>query len=853
MAARNISRRKSRNSLTVLAIILGTALLVGVNIATSSAMEEYMRYLNRFWGETDIFIRYAGNAPFDEGNTTILDQVSEVEKYTSRLVFESAPGWYSVFINNDTGKKVRIVGIRKDDYEFYSKTYNVTHSRNLTDWNVVIGSEIAEEYGVEPGDTFNLTIKAAFETRTFTLKAVGIFYPQPPLTSTDVFVDFKKAQEMTGLEGKISVILVKLEDSTKAMEVRDLLQNELEVEFEVLAPKIEAQQRIQSQLAGFQLGLNIMIMVALLVCGFLVFNTMFMAVKERTYEIGVLRAVGTSQRHIFLVFLEESLLLGVVGTVAGIFAGLALSNLFAFVLEQAFHMSKITGLTLTQDSIILGLAGGLLTVVGGTIYPAVSASRVNILHALRPQMRVKRRIPESVLLVAGLLLFFFGVALALRMLPFSLEYVDMFLIPLGLVMFAAASFKKASKVLVNPVMILTSSIGLLLSKSMTRKRLRNAVSFGMIGISLSFTIMMGGIQAGIMDAIESGVKEALGADIMLFSNQTLPVGFKDNLTKLDERIQVATPMGFYWLGAKVFNGEKQSSVAVVVIEPETFYKIIKYEFVDSPEPEDIYARLSSKNETLILPDGLARKLDVSVGGNLTVVTPTHGLKNFTVEGIFTGAALQYISFGNRPMSESIIISFKSEGKYFHGNNEALIFFVNLKEGFKEEASDVVKSVDSAYPQYNFAKYSTTLQDLLATVRTEVDNIFSVFYLMLYFAIFISTIGIAIIMIMNVTERRRELGLLRSQGMSRNQILSMLLIEACFMGVVGFLVGLPSGLLLLKSATSTTTITGFWLPYIVPWSTIAQAFVLALIASLGGALYPALRASRMSITQALQQR
>ncbi len=109
------------------------------------------------------------------------------------------------------------------------------------------------------------------------------------------------------------------------------------------------------------------------------------------------------------------------------------------------------------------------------------------------------------------------------------------------------------------------------------------------------------------------------------------------------------------------------------------------------------------------------------------------------------------------------------------------------------------------------------------------------------------------MIMNVTERRREIGLLRSQGMSRNQILSMLLTEACFMGIIGFLVGLPSGLLLLKSATSTTTITGFWLPYIIPWFTIAQALAFALIASLAGALYPALKASRMSITRALQQR
>lgn len=851
MATRNISRRKSRTILTVFAIVLGTALLVGVNIATTSAMAEFTRYLNRFWGETDIFVRYVGNAPFDEGNVATVREASEmIENVTARVGSWSMLG-PSIFINNDTKKIVGIVGIAKDDFEY--ATYNITGSRIVNSLNVVIGDKIAEEYGVKVNAVFNLTIETEFEVENYTLKAIGIYYPTPPTTSIDIFMDFEKAQELTGLEGKVSLILMKIKDPAEVTETRDLLQEKLGVEFEVLAPKIEAQQSIQSQLAGFQLGLNIMMIVALLVCGFLVFNTMFMAVKERTYEIGVLRAVGTSRRQVFLIFLEESLLLGVVGTVIGIFAGLALSNLFVLVLEQAFQMPKITGLTLTQDSVIIGLIGGLLAVVGGGVYPAVSASRLNILQALRPEMRVKRKIPDSILLVAGLLLFFFGVALALGILPFSVPFVDMFLIPLGLVLFAAISVKKASKVLVNPIMFLTSSIGLLLSKSVTKKLLRNAVSFGMIGLSLAFTITVGGIQAGIVDAVEGSVKGALGADIMLISNQTLPFSFEDNLTSLEERIQLVTPMSLYWLGTKVSNGEIQSSVAVTVIKPETFNDIIKYQFVDSPEPKEVFSKLSSNNETLILPDGLAHKLDVSVGSNLTVVTPTYGPKNFTVEGIFTGAALQFISFGFRPMSESIIISFKSESAYFFGRSEAIIFFVNLKEEFKEEASDVVESVESAYPQYAFAEYSTTLQDLLAGVRTEVDQIFSIFHLMLYFTIFISTIGIAIIMIMNVTERRREIGLLRSQGMSRRQILGMLLTEACFMGVIGFLVGLPSGLLLLKSATSTTTFTGFWLPYIVPWFTIAQALTFAITASLAGALYPALKASRMSITRALQQR
>jgi len=292
---------------------------------------------------------------------------------------------------------------------------------------------------------------------------------------------------------------------------------------------------------------------------------------------------------------------------------------------------------------------------------------------------------------------------------------------------------------------------------------------------------------------------------------------------------------------------------VIVIEPETFHTIIKYQFVDSPSQEEIYAKLSADNETLILPEGLAHKLDVSVGSNLTVVTPMHGSLNFTVEGIFTGAVLQFISFGNRPMSESIIISFKSESTYFYGRSQASIFFVNLKEEYKKQASDVANAIYSRYPQYNFERSSITLQDLLSTVRALVDSIFSIFNLMLYFVIFISTIGIAIVMIVNVTERRREIGLLKSQGMSRNQVLTMLLTEALFMGIIGFLIGLPGGLLLLRSTTNTTTLTGFWLPYIIPWFTVTQTLALAFVASLAGAFYPAFKASRMSITRALQQR
>jgi len=478
---------------------------------------------------------------------------------------------------------------------------------------------------------------------------------------------------------------------------------------------------------------------------------------------------------------------------------------------------------------------------------------VNILQALRPEMRVRRKIPDLALLAIGSVMFIVGVAQGLRWIPFSIPYVDMFLVPLGLVVSAAAVMRRAAGVLVKPVTIASSGIGVVLSKNVRRKLLRNAVSFGMIGISLTFVILMGGVQVGIVSAVESSIREAFGSDIMLISNQFLPIdSFKANITKM-EQVQSVTPLSPYLRGTtKVFNRENQATVALVIIEPETFKEVIQYQFVNAT-PEQVFQELSSSNETLILPDTLAKRLNVEVGDNLTIFTLTSGPKNFTVEGVFTGAALQMISFGPRPMSETIIISFRSEAAYFYGTNKALVFFVNLKSEYKGQASDVVQEIDRTYPGYDFNERSLTLQNLLTNVKTQVDRTFAIFSLMLYFTILISTLGIAIIMLVNVTERRREIGLLRSQGMSRSQILGILLTEALFLGFFGFLIGLPSGLLLLKSVTSTTEALGFLLPFIIPWTAIVQAFAFAIIASLAGALYPAFKASRMSITKALQQR
>lgn len=829
--------------------MLGVSLLIGINIAATGAMAEFEKYISRIYGETDVIIRYGNRMPFGEGNKTVVEGIPEVQTYVARTSWPAR-------LDNDTMKVAGVVGIDTiNDWEFQG--YNITGSRNVQGTNVVIGNMLAENYNLRVGETFNLTVKAYGTedwNRTYNLLVIGIYYPEPPAASVDVFTAFSDAQNMSALNGMISSILVKVE-TAKASEVKNELQRRLQPEFDVIAPRVEAQQRIVEMIAGFQVGLNSMAMMALVVSGFLVFNTMFMAVSERTYEIGVMRAIGNSRRQIFLMFLNESLLVGLFGALIGILAGVGISNIFAFLFEQAFFLPKDIPVVLTFDLALSGFITGLVMVILGALYPAVSASRINVIQALRPVARAgRRRIPDVLMFVMGLALFVFGALIAfqvIRGVP-VIEFMDVIFIPTGLMILAAVLLKRSAQVLVSPILIVSSSIGRLLSRNLRRKLLRNAVNFGIVGTVLTLVILMGGLREGVVVAVENGAKEAWGADIALMANQTVPRAFVSNLTLMPE-VEVASAMGWFGHGTKVFNDGNESKVAVVVIEPDTFHRIIKYTFVDSRPSEEIYSELSSNNGSLILPESMADKLGVSVGQNLTVLTAQNDRINFKVVGIFTGAILTRIQFGEQPMSESILISYAAEETYFDGMDIALLFFVNLKDDYKEKVDDVVSTIDAAYPNYDFGKRSMTFQGLLSQVKAQIDQLFSIFLFGLYMAILIGTMGIAITMIMNVTERKREIGLLRAQGMTRSQILFLFLTEAISVSLLGFLIALPSGLLILKAATGTADVTGFWIPYIVPWSSIGQSIIFALIAATVGALYPAYKASKLNIVESLQRK
>jgi ABC-type antimicrobial peptide transport system permease subunit len=303
--------------------------------------------------------------------------------------------------------------------------------------------------------------------------------------------------------------------------------------------------------------------------------------------------------------------------------------------------------------------------------------------------------------------------------------------------------------------------------------------------------------------------------------------------------------------AKAFGQTHSSSIGAIGVNATVFPSIISYTFVNSPPVSQVYARIAADNQSLLMPDSLASKLGVVAGDNLTVLTLI-GNKTFTVAGVFTGPVLQYIQFGEHYASDSIVVSLPSQQEYFGGKNTSPLFLVDLKPEYKSQASSIANNISSDYRQYDFSANSLTLNELLSLVNDTINRIFALILLILYFALLIASLGIGATMIMNVSDRRREIGLLRSQGMSRGQIMRLFLGEGALLGLFGFLLAVPGGLLLLKGATNSTTLAGFFIPYVVPYVAIVEALVLAMVAVLAGSIYPSLQASHMEITRALDR-
>jgi len=876
IALRSISRRKLRNFLTVLAVIIGVALLTGVNIAFDSAYMHFVNTINRSSGSIDISVRSATGASLSDSLLPEVQQVEGVAETSGRF---SGSG-HAIFWNmtEESSAALSVYGVDPNsDFDYLNPDYtNITGSRSLGPEQIVVDSRL--------NYTIGQRIKIRVKSNYYPLEVVGLYHLPVEARglhfagSYTAYVDLPTAQKMFKTWGKFNRIIVQVDEVSDTRKVVERLENLLGGEYEVTAEKERILDRMRSSLEGFRSGLFVMSALTSAVALVIVFNTVYMNVKERMYEIGVIRSIGASKTQVFWMFILESMFLGVIGTTVGLAGGFLLAKIFSGTLLPSSSSPEIL-LIYEPGTITLGILTGVLTTLVGGLIPSILAGRTEILKALRPSMRTTthRRLHWILLLVGGTL-FLAGVLMWESADPGSVTTIPqtgVASIPplmIGLVLTAAGLIRGAEKIFEYVLYPAFGKTSRLASRNFSRNLVRTTICFMLIAMTLSFIVALGGIQFSVNAGIEETVTSFFQSDIIVFSGTTpIEREFWKELVNLEDGalIEKASPVRMIGTNLRALTRNENISVSVTAVHtPNGAYsdKYCSYpdvmDMAFTPEtPPDVYQRLHDVN-TIILSSGVARTLEARVGSRVNVlslleiqIAPGFLIHKPTWR-IFDVIGIVEIGMEQSPMmaqmAKMCYISYHTLNEQW-GNykDEATMFYVRVKPEYSDNIGYVRDRILGKFGRRRGIGVITRI-DILEAIRENMDEMWGLFNNLILFSVVVAAIGMTSIMIMNISERKREIGIIRSQGMSRTQVAKMIIGEAIILGSIGLLLGTIAGLVYYRGVVYVMAETGFSSGFMIPMGSIRTAAILALGISVVSVLYPLHKANSLNIVEAVRR-
>ncbi len=357
---RNLWRQRTRTALTLLSIGVSIAAVVALGGIAQGMLGAFTGMM--MGSQTHLFAAEAG---VDMDFSAIDERVGA--RIAARSDVHAVSGMFWTGAVTDKIPMLIIYGYHPR--EFAIRRYRIIEGEPLTSRRqTIVGRMAAEQSGLEVGDTLRM-LESNF-------RVVGIFETGTAFEDAGVVIGLREAQSVTGKPRQVQFYLISLREPGRAEAVREELKAAFpDIDFSLTSELGETTSdfRIIQQMAD-QLSI-----VAVLIGGLGMLNTMLMSVLERTREIGVLRALGWRRRGVLGMILRESLVLGAIGGVCGIPLGLGLGGLvgsagvFGGAIEPSF-----TSQSLVQAIVVAAVAG----VIGG-LYPAWRATRMRPVEALR--------------------------------------------------------------------------------------------------------------------------------------------------------------------------------------------------------------------------------------------------------------------------------------------------------------------------------------------------------------------------------------------------------------------------------------------------------------------------------------
>ena len=838
LSLRNIWSRKGRLLLTAIAVIAGTAFLSGVFVFTDTIKGSFNEMFASAYAKTDAFVRSSNVIEGDFGNNTrdsidasLIDVVSSVPHVTE--AWGDVNGTATVSFNG------AIVG-RDGPPKFagawipsVGSPWRIVEGKApATATDVVIDRSSSKTGKIKVGDVVSITSKG--QPRNFTVSGVATFAGSDTSGgATWSLFTLPTAQDfILGDTSKLDSIIVRSDgqvtDAALASSIHTAIGDKT---IQVLTGKQitdESQSAVAKSLSFITLFLSIFALIAMFVGSFIIYNVFSISAAQRQRENALLRAVGASRSQVTRSMFVEALVVGVGGSALGCLGGIGLATVILRALSAVGVGPANSSLVLHASGFVLTMIIGVVVTVLCAVAPAIRSGRVPPLAALRDVSIDHADVSRGRKITGALAVAFAVVSVVLGLQGHSLwlgvGVVAMFVALVALGPFLATPVARAA----SPVLTkLRGPAGTMAGRNAARNPKRTALTAGALAVGLSLLIGVATLGASAKATTRDVVGKTFQSDYIVSAKQGNGRG--DIPSTVADDLKTAKVGDVLGLAASAFQVKEASSYKaqqVLAVNPADAKAVLNVTFLtggfDGLQPD-----------TLLVSKTKADRDHAAVGFSYDIKMLDGTTKQLKVAGVFDSKL-----FGNLIVDRTL----------FDGSPVPLFdisVFVHANGGVTPQNTAALQKVTDTYPTVKLQSRSQFIDEQ----SKSIDSFLNFIYALLGMSIFIAVIGIVITLMLAVYERRRELGLLRAVGMTRRQVRSSVLWESMITAVVGVIMGGVLGVSLgwiIVRALKDQGLSVFSLPV----STIVWAAALSLVFAAGAAVFPARRAAKADVLEAI---
>jgi putative ABC transport system permease protein len=845
VAIRGLLAHKVRFIATALAVLLGVAFMAGTQVFTDTFSKSFDQIFVDVDKGTDAVVRSSVVVKSDFGDQrsrisdTVLPQVRQVDGVAAadgvirgnlRILDKSG----KPMGNPNAGPPT--LGLNWIVSPQLSQWHVVAGRPPTTSDEVVLDRKSATDGNFHVGDTVRLVVGQG-DTKAFHLVGVAKFGTLDNFSgAAAALLETRTAQQLVAEPGKFDYIAAAADHGVSQHDlVARIAASGLPSDTQVITGAAftkENQDLFEQAISTFKTVLLAFAFVSLFVGAFIIYNTFSIIVAQRTREVALLRAIGAGRRQVLGSIFLEAVAVGLVASLLGLLAGIGLAVGLRSLLDAAGIGVPSTAPVISSTTIISSIVIGVGVTLLASVFPAWRAASTPPVTAMRrvaidtSNRSVVRLSIGAFITLSGLLCLYLGLGTKAGN-HLTFVGVGALLVFVGVALLGPMFAAPASRLIGAPLSRFGVT-GQLARENAMRNPNRTSTTAAALMIGVGLVVFFAVAGQSVKASAGQAIDRTIAGDFVISSDSQGLGGFDPKLARSVAALpQVQTATGIR-IGLAEVN---HSSTFLAGVDPQSFAQIVHFDMQAGS-----FEQLGLGG--VAIPDTLAKDHHFVLGSKIPAKFTLTGNQTLTVQAIYVSAipgGLRYVvsmpTFdANYPVNEQV-------------DNQV---YVKLKPGADAEAAR--RSIDLLAKPYPTAKVQD-LAEFKASQLGQIDQLLTIVTLLLGLSLLIAAIGIVNTLLLSVYERTREIGLLRAVGETRGQLRRSVAQESVIITLLGTFLGLVIGLVfawaLVKALADQHLDT-----FSVPFGQLVVYVVVAIVIGVIAALYPAFRASRLNVLEAI---